>query len=96
MLFRSLFRNDIPIDITGAQIDVWYRVTNEVGKVVKKFTIGNGITIQDLLLGKIEIDAFICDLPIGFIVADVKVTFPTNDPQIFRKFGFHVKRTITE
>ena len=87
--------NDVGQDITDATITMDFRQGTEIGDIKKSITVGSGITITDAVNGKFEIDSFVCDLPIGKILTDVKIVYSDNTISNYQKLFFNVLRPIT-
>jgi hypothetical protein len=65
--------NGVAIDLTGANIDIWFRRENANGKEILKIDETSGITISDPTNGIFYIDAFSMNWIAGTYYYDVRV-----------------------
>jgi len=68
-----------PLDLTGATINLWWRRGNANGSIVKKMSIGDGLTLSDPTNGKFTIDKFFIDWGAGTYYFDIKITDASGD-----------------
>lgn len=68
------------VDLTGATITATFRFGSQQGPVTNTYTIGDGITIIDLVQGQFTLlENTIIDWPVGFYYFDILVESSTGD-----------------
>lgn len=86
----------LPVNLSNADIDIWFRSVDANGEVYKEIDLTDGITATDLANGKYTIDSFLCEFPIGWIYYDDKITFDSGDIKYYTYCKFQVIESGTD
>ena len=62
-----------PLDLTGATIAMEFRKDSKLGELVKRISIGNGITVVDTVGGVFKIDSFLMTFISGLYYYDIPI-----------------------
>lgn len=90
----TLSVNGVAKDLTGVGIDCWFRYGNASGDVVKKNTVGAGITLVDAVAGIFKIDPFVVSFSPGVYYYDVEFNF-AGTIKTYVGGNFKVIQTVT-
>lgn len=96
IIFTFKNEQNIPIDLTGISAKMQIRKSYPTGKMVKEFTLGNGLTLNDAVNGVLQIDSFIIDFDVNKYHYDIKFEFPTGKIKIYVKGELNVIQNVTQ
>ena len=91
----GLFKNNVPIDLTGAKIKMQLRKECN-GVVYLELDQDNGITIKDAVNGKFQIDEQIINIAPCNYKYDIRITFGDGTVKTWIKGDFLVICNITQ
>jgi len=85
-------------DLTDVEIRIDFK-RRDKGSAVWSLSIGNGITVLDAVNGVFVIDSFINNYPAFNYVYDIKMIFPSDDPEddprVYLKGNYKIYQNIT-
>lgn len=87
--------NSTAVNLTDASIDIWWRYSNVSGDVIKKLSVGDGVTITDATAGKFQMDSFLMDWDAGTYYYDIKITLASGDIKKYIYGKLVIKETST-
>jgi hypothetical protein len=91
----QLLANNVPIDLTGALVEIQVRTRPSSTTALLTLTIGNGITVGGLNLNQITINQAV-SIAAGSYVYDLTIQFPNDNVKTYIWGNFIVYQDITQ
>lgn len=77
--FIATDENGAAINLTGCTFDLWIRYDNATGRVIKRMSIDNGITILNAAAGSFQIDKYKVTFNAGKYYYDMRYTDSSSE-----------------
>jgi hypothetical protein len=91
----TITRNAVAVVLTGATIRLWFREGGITGKIAKKLSNGDGITISTLVTNEFSVDEQIFDMKAGIYYYDIEIELVTGEIKTWIEGTLTLEQDVT-